>query len=114
MFFSRSTMPWRSSWNSALAHEMPAGAVARHQGVLDQPRARREAAEDDVLLEPADHLGLFFLARERGALSGDDLRFMGVASDHVGKSARRGISLSIMRGHFALACRVSMRQIIKY
>ena len=45
-----------------LAHEMPAGAVAGHQRVLDQPRARREAAEDDVLLEPADHLGLFFLA----------------------------------------------------
>ena len=48
-----------------LAHEMPAGAVARHQRVLDQPRARREAAEDDVLLQPADDVGLFFLARER-------------------------------------------------
>ena len=44
---------------------MPAGAVARHQRVLDQPRARREAAEDDVLLQPADHIGLLFLARER-------------------------------------------------
>ena len=33
-----------------LAHEMPAGAVAGHQRVLDQPRTRREPAEDDVLL----------------------------------------------------------------
>ena len=48
-----------------LAHEMPAGAVARHQRVLDQPRTRREAAEDDILLEPANDFRLFLLARLR-------------------------------------------------
>jgi hypothetical protein len=58
MFFSRSTMPW--------PHEMPAGAVARHQRVFDQPRTRREAAEDDVLFQPADDLSLLLLARRRG------------------------------------------------
>ena len=64
----------------ALAHEMPAGAVARHQRVLDQPRARREAAEDDVLFQPADHLRLFFLARQRGSLGQRFLRLHRKAS----------------------------------
>jgi hypothetical protein len=64
----------------ALAHEMPAGAVARHQRVFDQPRSRREAAEDDVFFQSADHLRLFFLARERGRLCQRFLRLHRKAS----------------------------------
>jgi hypothetical protein len=51
-----------------LPHEMPAGAVARHQGVLDQPRTRREASEDDVLFQPANDFRLLLLARRRGCI----------------------------------------------
>ncbi len=76
MFFSRSTMPRLFELEQRLPHEMPAGAVALHQRVLDQPRTRREAAEDDVLLEPADDLGLFLLARRREVSVNDSCGFI--------------------------------------
>jgi hypothetical protein len=46
---------------------MAARAIALHQGVLNQPRARREAPEDDILFQPANDFRLFLLARQRGS-----------------------------------------------
>ena len=65
---------------------MPAGAVARHQGVLDQPRPRREAAEDDVFFQPADHFGLFFLARRVRTVSVDGSEVGVIGSLPAGQS----------------------------
>ena len=57
---------------------MPARAVALHQRILDQPQARREAAEDDVLLQPADNFRLFLLARGGQEFGRDGLGFHGL------------------------------------
>src|SRR5258708_3108003 len=83
-----------------LAHEMPAGAVTAHQRVLDQPRTRREAAEDDVFLHPPRPLRLLFLARQRRGFRRCGLRFHGRSRRIIAENQHGMLSIVNNDGHF--------------